>query len=109
MPFNITNVLATFQRLINNILKEYLDVFYSVYLDNILIYLKDIKKHNKYIKLVLAALDKHYFKVGFKKYKFYKQETKFYSYIVTTTGIKVDLEKIKTILEQNAPTNKKKV
>ena len=41
MPFGLSNTLATFQGYINKILAENLDVFVIVYLDNILIYIKD--------------------------------------------------------------------
>ena len=39
MFFGLINAPATFQAFINNILREYLDIFIIMYLDNILIYL----------------------------------------------------------------------
>ncbi len=44
MPFGLTNVSATFQGYINKILAEKLDVFIIVYLDDILIYIKNKKE-----------------------------------------------------------------
>jgi hypothetical protein len=41
----LTNSPATYQRYINNTLFEYLDDFYTVYLNNILIYLEDPVEH----------------------------------------------------------------
>ena len=41
MPFGLSNVPVTFQRYINKILAEKLDIFVVVYLDNILIFTKD--------------------------------------------------------------------
>ena len=41
MLFGLFNTLATFQRYINKILAKKLDVFVIIYLDNILIYIKD--------------------------------------------------------------------
>ena len=38
MPIGLTNAPATFQALINHALREYLDVFVTVYLDDIIIY-----------------------------------------------------------------------
>jgi hypothetical protein len=38
MPFGLTNAPATYQELINNVLREHLDIFIIAYLDNILIY-----------------------------------------------------------------------
>ena len=42
MLFGLSNALATFQRYVNKILAKKLDVFVIVYLDNILIYIKDL-------------------------------------------------------------------
>ena len=41
MPFGLTNVPTSFQRYINKILAEKLDIFVIVYLDDILIYTWD--------------------------------------------------------------------
>ena len=41
MLFVLSNALAIFQRYINKILAEKLDVFVIIYLDNILIYTED--------------------------------------------------------------------
>lgn len=41
MPFALSHALANFQRYINKILIEKLDIFVVVYLDDILIYTKD--------------------------------------------------------------------
>ena len=47
MPFRLINVLASFQALINDIFREYLDIFVVAYLDNILIYSINEKDHIK--------------------------------------------------------------
>ncbi len=41
MPFSLSNVPTSFQGYINKILAEKLDIFVVIYLDNILIYIKD--------------------------------------------------------------------
>jgi hypothetical protein len=45
MPMGLTNMPALWQQLINKVLYKYLFVFVIVYLDNILIFLKNINKH----------------------------------------------------------------
>jgi len=45
LPFRLINGPATYQRYINNILFNYLNKFYIVYLDDILIYLDNKLKH----------------------------------------------------------------
>ncbi len=45
MPFGLVNASATFQRLMNDVLRDYLRKFCLVYLDNIIIYSKSLQDH----------------------------------------------------------------
>ncbi len=58
MLFELTNILTIFQKIINNILRQYLDQFVIVYLNNIIIYLNILKKHINYIFKILKYLNK---------------------------------------------------
>jgi hypothetical protein len=53
LQFGPTNSLATFQRFINNTLFNYLNVFCTVYINNILIYSQSQEEHTQYVKMVL--------------------------------------------------------
>ena len=55
MPFGLTNIPATIQVLINDTLKEYLDRFCVVYLNDILIYSDSVEDYKKYVRLVLKV------------------------------------------------------
>jgi hypothetical protein len=57
MPFGLTKALATFQHFINDTLREYLDVFCTAYLDDILIYSDSLKEHKIHIHQVLKTLE----------------------------------------------------
>ena len=46
MPFNLTNTSVAFQRFINNIFSNLLDVYIVIYLDDILIYSNNMSKHD---------------------------------------------------------------
>ena len=56
MPFELTNRPATYQRYINDVLFDYLDDFYTAYLDDILIYSNNAKEDEIYVKKVLQRL-----------------------------------------------------
>jgi len=71
MQFGLINALATFQKQINSILKEHLDEFVMVYLNDIIIYLKSEEEHGEYIKWVLKRLQEEQMLVAIKKYKFF--------------------------------------
>jgi hypothetical protein len=56
MLFRLTNAPATYQALINNMLREHLNIFIIAYLDNILIYSQSEEEHRKYVRTVLKLL-----------------------------------------------------
>jgi len=56
MPFGLTNAPAAFQRFMNDMFFDLLDVCVVVYLDDILIYSDDITQHQSHIKEVLKRL-----------------------------------------------------
>jgi Reverse transcriptase (RNA-dependent DNA polymerase) len=67
MPFKLTNTPATYQALINNILREYLNNFIVTYLDNILIYSKNEKEHTGHIIKILKTLKRTELKINKEK------------------------------------------
>jgi len=50
MQFRLINILATFQKQINSILKEHLNKFIIAYLNNIIIYSKSKIEHKEHVK-----------------------------------------------------------
>ena len=98
MPFGLTNAPATFQSLINTTLQEYMDIFVTIYLDNILVYIKGtLKEHAKAVKKVLKALQQADMRLRPNKCEFHKKEVKFFGSIITIKGIKMDQEKVKAV------------
>lgn len=54
MPFGLTNAPAVFQALVNDVLRDFLNRFVFVYLDNILIFSKS--EHVSHVRQVLQCL-----------------------------------------------------
>lgn len=53
MPFGLTNAPAVFPALVNNVLRDMLNYFVFVYLDDILIFSKTLEEHTWHVHTVL--------------------------------------------------------
>jgi len=53
MPFGLCNAPGTFQYYMNDTFRDFLDEFLVVYLDDMLIYLDNLKEHRKHVRKVL--------------------------------------------------------
>ncbi len=95
--FELYNAPETFQSYINKTLHEYLDKFYLVYLDDILIYSDTKEEHLKHIKIILEKLRKTKLYLDIKKYEFKIKIIKYLGLIITDEEIKINPVKIKTI------------
>ena len=84
---------------INNVLREHLNVFVIVYLDDILVYFKNKKDHKKHIRQILNTLKKADLRIISEKSQFHWTEIEFLSYIITDYEIKMNSEKVRVITE----------
>ena len=71
MLFKLINASVTFQTYINNVLREHLNMFVVIYLNNILVYSKNKKDHKKHIRQVLDTLKKADLRIILKKSQFH--------------------------------------
>ena len=98
MPFGLFNALATFQRYVNKILAEKLDIFVVVYLDNILINTKNLGQlYIEAICWVLDQLRKHFLFANLKKCCFHQDEVCFLRYMVLLKRISIKAKRIKVV------------
>ena len=93
MLFEFINVLAIYQQIINNILREYLNNFVIIYLNDIFIYLFILKIYIKYINKILKRLNAKNLRVKSKKYVFHKKEIDFLKYIIERNETRINLIK----------------
>ena len=109
MPFGLKNAPATFQRCMDEILKEYRDEFVTVYIDDILIYSKTFEEHLEHIRKVLQKLREANMKIKLKKCKFCEGEIKYLGHIVGRNGLKPDPARIEKIKNMIRPTKVKEL
>ena len=98
MPFGLSNALASFQGYINKILAKKLNIFVIVYLDDILIYIKDPGQGLvEAVWWVLDVLWRYGLFAHLKKCWFHKDEIRFLDYVVSAQGVKIEDEQIKVV------------
>ena len=104
MPFELKNTPATFQRLINDTLREYLDDFAITYLDDILIYSDDLKTHCSHVHKVLKKLNERTLYMKKSKNKFEAKKIEFLNYIIQSEQIEKNSKKTDAV--RNWPLSK---
>ena len=58
MPFGLCGAPSSFQEYINDVLREYLDIFCTAYIDDILIYSNSLKEHKGHVRKSADGLTK---------------------------------------------------
>jgi hypothetical protein len=98
MSFGLTNALAYFIYLMNNVFMEYLDKFFVVFIDDILVYSKSEEEHEEHLHLVLQKLWDHSLYAKLSKCEFWLKQVAFLGHIISKGGIYMDPSKIQDVL-----------
>ena len=105
MPFGLTNAPIAFMDLMNRVFHPYLDQFVVVFIDDILVYSKDAREHEQYLKIVLQILREKKLFSKLSKCYIWLKEVSFLGHIVSAEGIRVDPAKIEVIVSWKPPRN----
>ena len=103
-PFGLANAPSLFQYYINNTLRDYLDIFCTVYTDDILIYSNSQEEHAAYVKKVSECLQTAGLQVDISRYKFNLTEVCYLGMIFATYGICIDLQKVQAVVDWETST-----
>jgi len=97
MLFSLSNAPSAFQRLMNEVFADLLDMCVVIYLDDILIYSNSLEDHKGHVKEVLHRLHVNGLYASPSKCLFYKKKVEFLGFIPGPEGIQMDEEKVCTI------------
>lgn len=109
MPFGLRNAPSTFQRVMDNVLKDLIGKVSLVYLDDIIIFSTSLQEHIENLKLVFERLRSANLKIQLNKSEFLKKEIAFLGHIITPDGIKPNTDKIDTVLNYPIPKTQKQI
>ena len=98
MPFGLTNAPVAFQRFMNDIFSDLLDVCVVIYLDDILIYSNNMSEHHWHVKEVLKRLHKAGLYAKAEKCEFHSESVEYLGYILSPSGLTMSNDRDKLSL-----------
>ncbi len=99
MPFKLINDSTFYQHYMNDVLFDYLHQFCQIYLDDIIIYSKTLKKHKKHVRLVLHRLREIDLQMNINKCKFHVQKIFFLKLLLFIEELKMNFRKVQAVVE----------
>ena len=107
MFFGMTNSLATFQTIMNDIFHNLIAKgIMVVYLNDILIFTRMEEEHTKAIWWVLQVLQKNKLFLCSEKYEFCKKQTEYLGLVISENKVSMDPVKVAEVWEWPTPENK---
>lgn len=80
MPFGLKNAPATFQRAIDDVLQQHIGKICYVYIDDVIVFGKNIQDHCKNLNTILKTLNESGLKIQLDKSEFLHREIDFLSF-----------------------------
>ena len=108
MPMGLTNAPATFQRMMNDILRPH-SKYAAVYLDDIIIFSASKEEHAEHVRKVLAALEQNDLRLHPGKCAFGRQEIHFLGHVITPGCVRMEEDKVEAVRNWAVPTTKKQL
>jgi len=97
MLFKLINESAFYQHYMNDVLFKYLHQFCQIYLDDIIIYSKILKKHKQHVRLILNRLREADLQIDINKCEFHVQKTIFLELLISIKELKMNSRKMQAV------------
>jgi len=105
MSFELINDSTFYQHYMNDVLFDYFHQFCQIYLDDIIIYSKTLKKHKRHVWLVLHRLQETDLQMNINKCEFHVQKIFFLKLLLFIEELKMNLRKVQAVVEWSTSTN----
>ena len=104
MFFGLTNSPATFQAMMNKLLRDLINIGkVAVFINNVIVGTETEEGHDELVAEVIKRLEENDLYVKPKKYKWKVREVEFLGVVIGPEGIKMEREKVKGVLEWPTP------
>jgi len=104
MFFRLTNSLATFQAMMNELLRDLVNIGkVAVFIDNVIIGTETEEGHDEIVVEIIRRLEENDLYVKPEKCKWKVRKVEFLGVVIGLEGIKIEKEKVKGVLEWLTP------
>ena len=104
MFFGLTNSPATFQAMMNKLLRDLINTGkVAVFIDDVIVRTETEERHDELVAEVVKRLEENDLYMKPEKYKWKVREVKFLGVVIGPEGIKMEKEKVKGVLEWPTP------
>ncbi len=105
MLFKLTNESTFYQHYMNDVLFKYLHQFCQIYLNDIIIYSKILKKHKQHVRLILNRLREADLQIDINKCEFHVQKTIFLELLISIKELKMNSRKMQAVVDWSTFNN----
>jgi hypothetical protein len=109
LPMGLKNAPPFFQKIMERILKEGLNIYVFVYIDDIIIYSNTFQEHMGHLAMVLEMLREANLKANIEKCAFCLSQLRVLGKVISGEGIQTDPDLVKSMVEFPVPTSARKV
>ena len=104
MFFGLTNSPATFQAMMNELLRDLINIGkVATFIDDVIVRTETEEEHDELVVEVIRRLEENDLYVKLEKYRWKVREVGFLGVVIGLKGIKMEEEKVKEVLEWPTP------
>lgn len=109
MAFGLKTAPATFQRIVNFVLKDFLFKFVIVYLDDFLVYSNSEEEHREHLKLIFEKLQQAGITLSLNKCKFFQTQIEYLGHTLSHKTIRPSKNLVNAVKQFPQPQSQKEI
>lgn len=109
LPFGYCTAIGSFIRALNVVLGDDVNDFVIPYVDDLLIFSDDCESHLSHLRIIFEKFRRAGVTIKLKKSLFARREVHFLGHIISSSGVRMEPERVASIVKFKSPRNLKQV
>ncbi len=107
LPFGLKNAAASFQRLMEHVLRDLRGKCCLIYIDDVVIFSENEEKHLQHLNQVFSCLSNAGLTLNLRKCNFFQKSLTFLGHVISGEGVKTDPSKVSAVCDFPVPQSLK--